>query len=85
MLLVAVMVMVPAEAGAFNKPLAFMVPVLADQLTEALMPACAVALHCDVPFGAIVAGVHVTLMAAAATVVGGLPPLPQAVKKQVME
>lgn len=82
MLLVAVIVMEPVETGALNNPLALMVPPLADQFTEALVPACAVALHCEVPFGATVAGLHATLMAPAAAVVDdGLPPPPQAVSK----
>jgi hypothetical protein len=85
MLLVAVTVMAPVEAGPLNRPLASMVPPLADQFTEGLVPACAVALHFEVPFGPIVAGLHPTLIAPTVVVAGGLPPPPQAVKRQVME
>ncbi len=85
MLLVAVIVMEPVEAGALNNPLALMVPPLADQLTEVLVPAATVALHCEVPLGAIAAGLQVTLMAPALAVAGALPPPPHAVSKLTTE
>ena len=59
-MLVAVSVAAPAEAGAVKTPLAFTVPLLADQVTAELkLPVpVTVALHCEVAFAAIAEGVQ---------------------------
>jgi hypothetical protein len=58
--LVAVSVAVPAEAGAVKTPLAFTVPLLADQVTAELkLPVpFTVALHCELALTAMVGGVQ---------------------------
>src|SRR5579862_5237794 len=61
-LLVAVMVTLPAAAGAVNRPLALMEPPLADHVT--VVPAWAVALHCEVALGGTAEGLQATAMAA---------------------
>lgn len=59
--LVAVIEIVPAAAGAVKSPLALMLPPLADHVTAELeLPVPTVAVHCDVAFGATVAGVQAT-------------------------
>lgn len=76
LLLVAVMVTDPADAGAVNRPLALMVPLLADQLTVGLVPFCAEALHCEVAPGAIDAGLQDTATPEFVTEEDLLPPPP---------
>ncbi len=60
--LVAVTVTDPVEPGAVNNPPLLIVPPLAIHVTvELKLPVpCTVALHCDVPPGAIVEGLHAT-------------------------
>jgi hypothetical protein len=59
-----------------------MVPPLADQLT--VEPVCTVALHCDVPFGSMDAGLQVTAILAAAAAIGALLPPPHPVHNREM-
>src|SRR5579859_6372764 len=68
--LVAVMVTEPAVAGAVKRPVALIVPAVADQFTVALkVPVpCTVELHCAVPLTPMVEGVH---DAATDVIVGG--------------
>lgn len=60
--LAAVMVTLPAAAGAVKRPVEAMVPALADHVTvELKLPVpWTVALHCDVASNAIAEGVQTT-------------------------
>jgi len=70
LVLVAVTVILPGEAGAVSKPLASIVPALADQFTGELTPPWTIAVHWDVAFGAIAAGLQVTATLAALVSMG---------------
>ena len=80
-LLVAVMVMLPVDPGAVNKPLAVIVPPLANQFTGELAP---VAAHCDVPLGATDDGLQLTVIAGSAVAMEGLLPPPHPVHERGM-
>jgi hypothetical protein len=70
------MVTLPVEAGAVKSPVAVMVPALADQVMADAPPLAAVAVHCEVVLGAMMAGAQETErpLLVAGALVAELPP-----------
>jgi hypothetical protein len=76
LVLVAVTVIFPGEAGAVSKPLPSIVPPLADQFTGEPAPPWTIAVHWDVAFGSIAAGLQLTATLAALVSMGDWVPPP---------